>query len=337
MMREVSQEVWDDLDVHHVIKRRELFQIDDDLHVDLGPRCSYGLKEGGDYPVWFRVPDGEYQISNVVYNLDKLAPTQTTGGDQNCGSRIYVIECDVSDGFYTKTEVDVQTIIDDNLKLCERILANDWLPKPFRMVFSGSKSLHLLYKSDTDVTPKQHRYIHHQLAMLLNAKNYDSQCCNVGRQTRFPNAINQKTGRVQHLLYYRDNTFHVREEWLDQNLMDLLEEEEENTKYIPPTVQDFDINAHASFDYFERGGILKQEDEKSKGLSPEDYFVQQVSQGCLADGRRHENVPRIICALKNKGADLNLVHSLLTPYLNGRNKDLLRNIDKLYNNAPLRK
>lgn len=334
-MREVSDEVWNDLDVHHVIKRRDLFQIDEDLNVPLGPRCSYG---GGDpdRPVWFRIPDGEYQISNVVYNLSNLSPTQTTGGDQNCGSTIYVIECDVSDELYSKTQVDIQTIIDDNLRLCERILVNDWLPKPFRIVFSGSKSLHLLFKSDQEVTPKQHRYIHRQLAMLINARNYDSQCCNVGRQTRFPNAINQRTGRKQHLLYFRDNTFHVRPEWLDQNLMDILEEEEANTKYIAPKRFEFDMNKSVSFDFYEKGGILDEE-QKQVGLSPEEYFAQQVSQGCLSDGRRHENVPRIICALKNKGADLSLVHSLLTPYLNGRNKDLLRNIDKLYNNAPMRK
>ena len=212
----------------------------------------------------------------------------------------------------------------DNVSLdAQKIFTQDLIKKGVlqRAVFSGSKSIHHIIELWTNREPQnkeEYKFLHKFIAQQLNLSGYDTQCTDSSRLTRCPGVFRKEKGKWQELIYYSNENRFKSDDWYSYYLAEKKNNTTDATTQLFRIIDSIkDLNKGADYKFVAN------------------YIRSEEKKGSFGDGKKHENVPRIVAALKMKGRlSLEEVQSVLEPYLEHlENQDLWNSIEKLYNGA----
>lgn len=99
----------------------------------------------------------------------------------------------------------------------------------YRIVWSGSRSYHIIVRIDKPCTSVAYKKIWYYLQHKLGLTGADEQCDNPNRYTRVPEFMNPKTGNMQEL--YSENKYEFSLDEILENMPRLKEELKKPTKY----------------------------------------------------------------------------------------------------------
>lgn len=211
--------------------------------------------------------------------------------------------------------------LEEQYEILERLIKINVLQ---RAVFSGSKSIHFIIEINIKSQPTdkmEYRYLHRYIAEQLGLTKCDMQCIDPSRLTRAPNVKRKSNGSIQTLLYYNNAArFPIPDGWRRSYKNSMAISDEAFVKGL--------------LDKLNKGKRRRLTISQKRDFA-DTYISKEVVKGSFDDGNRHNNVPRIIKALK-LACDLSVgeVQDLLRPYLEGLpNQDLWNSIEKLYNGA----
>lgn len=212
----------------------------------------------------------------------------------------------------------------DNVSLdAQKIFTQDLIRKGVlqRAVFSGSKSIHHIIELWSNREPQnkeEYRFMHRFIAQQLGLSGFDTQCIDSSRLTRCPGVFRKEKGKWQELIYYSNENRFKCDNWYEYFLA-----EKKNT------------NNDTTIKLFRIIDSIKDLNKGADHKFVANYIRSEEKKGSFGDGRKHENVPRIVAALKLKGhLSLEEVQTVLEPYLEHLdNQDLWNSIEKLYNGA----
>lgn len=190
-----------------------------------------------------------------------------------------------------------------------------------RAVFSGSKSIHHIIELDSKQIPKtkeEYHFLHEYIANALELVGYDKQCKDNSRLTRAPGVLRKDKNKWQELIYYNNTNRFCSNDWYEYYLAEQKKDKTEK-----------DVNRLYK-------NINKTKEIKSPIANMEfvnGYMKSEEKKGSFDDGKRHDNIPRIILGLKlNGGLTCEEIKDLLEPYLSDTsNNDLYNGIEKIYN------
>ena len=211
--------------------------------------------------------------------------------------------------------------LDEQFKIMRRLAKLNVLQ---RAVFSGSKSIHFIIEVKIKSQPMdkmEYRYLHRYMAEQLGLTQCDMQCIDPTRLTRAPNVRRKSNGNIQTLLYYNNTTrFPIPDGW--------------RRSYKNSMAMTDDAFVKGLLDKLNKGRRRRLTLSQKRDFA-DAYISKEVVKGSFDDGYRHNNVPRIVKALK-LACDLSVgeVQELLRPFLvDLPNQDLWNSIEKLYDGA----
>ena len=147
---------------------------------------------------------------------------------------------------------------------------------------------------------------------------FDAQCTDSSRLTRANNVYRKEKGKWQELIFYSNENRFKCDEWYDYFLAEKKNTITDASTQLLRIIDSIkDLNKGADYKFVAN------------------YIRSEEKKGSFGDGKKHENVPRIVAALKMKGRlSLEEVQNILEPYLEHlENQDLWNSIEKLYNGA----
>ncbi len=212
----------------------------------------------------------------------------------------------------------------DNISLEQQIIYTNQLIKKGvlqRAVFSGSKSIHHiveLWSTREPQNKEEYKFLHQFIAKSLGLTGYDTQCTDSSRLTRCPGVYRKDKGRWQELIYYNNEDRFKCDNWYDYFLAEKKNHATDASTQLLRIIDSIkDLNKKADYRFVAN------------------YVRSEEKKGSFENGKKHENVPRIIAALKLKGRlSAEEVKNVLSPYLeNLENPDLWNSIEKLYDGA----
>lgn len=99
----------------------------------------------------------------------------------------------------------------------------------YRIVWSGSRSYHIVIRLDKPVTSTSFKKVWYYLQYKLNLDGADEQCAAPNRYTRVPDQINPKTGNMQEL--YSENKYIFKLDDILEDMPKLKDEMKQPTEY----------------------------------------------------------------------------------------------------------
>lgn len=190
-----------------------------------------------------------------------------------------------------------------------------------RATFSGSKSIHHiieLWSSKPVTNNDEYKFLHSFIAEQLELYGYDSQCVDNSRLTRAPGVYRKNKGKFQRLIYFNNSARFKCDNWYDYYTLSKRQNQKSEAEILQKII-----------------GKMKNRNIKADWSFVENYIKSEERKGSFKDGHRHDNIGRIVCALKLKGnITCAEVEAVLEPYIcNSSNNDLRNSIEKLYNGA----
>lgn len=248
---------------------------------------------------------GEFNVLNNIISDTPEEGKKTLRTKNNCCRVRFLYEWDTIS-------------IEEQYKITKKLIELGVLQ---RATFSGSKSVHHIIEiwSETPVKDNnEYKFLHKFIAEQLELTGYDSQCIDNSRLTRAPGVYRKNKGKFQRLIYYNNSARFKCNNWREYYLLSKRKKkisEFEQLQKIIRKIQGSNLKADWSF--------------------VENYIKSEEKKGSFNDGNRHNNIGRIVCALKLKGnISCEEVKTVLEPYVsNSSNNDLRNSIEKLYNGA----
>lgn len=248
---------------------------------------------------------GEFNVLNNIISDTPETGKKTLRTKNNCCRVRFLYEWDTIS-------------LEEQYKITKRLIDLGVLQ---RATFSGSKSIHHIIEIWSEKPVKdnnEYKFLHKFIADQLDLIGYDSQCIDNSRLTRAPGVYRKNKGKFQRLIYFNNAARFKCDNWYE---------------YYQLTKKKKKVS-----EYDELQKIIKKmqnNNTKADWKFVENYIKNEEKKGSFNDGNRHNNIGRIVCALKLKGnISCEEVKSVLDPYIsNSTNNDLINSIEKLYNGA----